>query len=333
MLRGRCKAFVGAALAGAVGWLLLAMAAGAPADTVIGFARWREPHEQVWIGLSGIYEVPAGTRPTRSGFVRPRRPAELRALALTYAPFRLRTAEWDLVFFGRGKAPAGLVEQRLALEWTRRVMIETAGGGRGDSYGLVFSWHRGVANGGVCDEVAVFLDGEVRAGPCPGGPPGRPLERRLDPARLARVYAWYDGLQPFQADGLAGVRADAPLERVIFAGRGRKPATREEMAAIGDTAAQLLREMTAPPPRPADAQKPAAAEPTRGKSAGSTPAASQPGSPGPNGEKPAKKAAKKTPDHLPERAPDEAPPPPPSRPFSSRLLPLLSSTPMDFGPR
>ena len=224
--------------------------AGIPAGAVIGFARWREPHEQVWIGLSGVDEVPAGIRARHSAFSRPERAAELRALASTYAPFRLRTAEWDLAFYGRGQAPAGLVEQRMALEWTRRVMVEAAGGGQGESYGLVFSWHRGVAAGGLCDEVAVFLDGEVRAGPCAAGLPGRQAEGRLDPARLARLYAWYDGLQAFQADGLQGVRADAPLERVIFAGRGTSPPRPAEVAAIGELSAQLLRDLTAPPPPP-----------------------------------------------------------------------------------
>jgi hypothetical protein len=220
--------------------------AGAPAGALIGFARWREPHEQVWIGLGGVDEVPAGIRALHSAFSRPRRAAELRALASTYAPFRLRTAEWDLAFYGRGRAPAGLVEQRMALEWTRRVMAEAAGGGQGESYGLVFSWHRGVAAGGLCDEVAVFLDGEVRAGPCAAGLPGGQAEGRLDPARLARLYAWYDALQAFQADGLQGVRADAPLERVIFAGHGASPPRPAEVTAIGELSAQLLRDLTAP---------------------------------------------------------------------------------------
>jgi hypothetical protein len=267
---------------------------GGGADSLIGFARWREPQEQVWIGLSGVREVPAGTRPTQRAFSRPQRAAELRSLALTYAPFRLRTGEGELVVFGRGKAAAGLAEQRMVLEWARRVMIEAVDGARAEAFGLVFSWHRGAAAAGLCDEVSVFLDGEVHAGSCLAGLPAREVGGRLDVGRLARLYAWYDRLQPFQADGLQGVRADAALERMIFAGRGKSPANAGEIAAIGELGAQLDRELTAPPP-----PRPASGRPTSGTAAEKSPA-KKPATEEPAAKKPA------------ENPTSEAPPPAPT---------------------
>ncbi|MBV8203081.1 MAG: hypothetical protein JOZ15_20900, partial [Acidobacteria bacterium] len=164
------------------------------------------------------------------------------------------TSYGSIVFNGRGAAQASPAERRMIAEWTRAATIEAAGEGGGQSpYGLAFTWHRGAVAGGVCDDLAVYLSGEVSAGSCGAG---AELGGRLAGERLQRLYGWVDGLAAFQDAGEQGVRADALLERLVFAGRGRRPASREDVAAIEAFAGALHRELTAPGAAAAEAAVP-----------------------------------------------------------------------------
>ncbi|HYL04943.1 MAG TPA: hypothetical protein VE075_02825 [Thermoanaerobaculia bacterium] len=211
------------------------------------------PRERVAIGLGGLWVGPDNPRDgprVHYLFAGRRRGDDLAQFARTLAPFRLlaggegREQDGELIFHGRGAAEASPAERRMIAEWTRAVAVEAAGESGGQSpYGLAFTWHRGAVAGGVCDDLSVYLSGEVSAGSCGAG---AEIGGRLSGERLQRLYGWVDGLAAFQDAGEQGVRADALLERLMFAGRGRRAAARDDVAAIEAFAGVLHHEITAP---------------------------------------------------------------------------------------
>jgi hypothetical protein len=227
----------------------------APAATVIAgpspgspgllleWRRQREPRERGSIGPDGLWIGPPEGPRAHYLFARRRYADDLDLFARTFAPFRLADAATgvEMTFQGHGAAAASAAEQRMMLAWSRRAAVEAAGDGGNSPVGLVLSWHRGAANGGICDDLAVYLSGEARAGSCGAGPEAR---GRLDAEQLARLYAWVDALQPFQS-AEEGMLADALVEGVIFTGGGRRPPTQAEVAAIAAFAAALNHEVHA----------------------------------------------------------------------------------------
>jgi hypothetical protein len=260
------------------------------------------PWERVTIDLGGLW---VGPEDPREGprvhylFARRRRTEDLAQFVHDYAPFR--TVERgvsaaggsggaaggagpgpasELVFHGRGAVQASAAERRMIGEWTRAVAVEAVGdAGSPSPYGLAFAWHRGAASGGVCDDLVVYVTGEVRAGSCGAG---AEVSGRLAGERLQRLYGWIDGLAAFQDAGEQELRAGALLDRLIFAGRGRQRASAGEIAAIETFAGSLHRELTAAAPAPT-VETPAATQ----IAAAALPKAAPP----PQGEAPAEAAA------------------------------------------
>jgi hypothetical protein len=203
--------------------------------------RWQAPAERVVIEPGGVALGAAGEPLTHYLFFSPDRSQDLQAFVRVYAPFQVSTTRGDLAFGGRGKATAGPAEQRMIVEWARLVAAEVAAGRGGASYGLIFAWHRGGAVGS-CDDLSVFLTGEVRASSCGWGDEVR---GRLAAEPLARLYTWFDGLAPFQEGGEEGSGQIREPSRLVFAGQGTKPATPEEIAAMRAFAPELHRELAA----------------------------------------------------------------------------------------
>ena len=77
----------------------------------------------------------------------------------------------------------------MVAEWARLAANEAAGGGWAGPTASSSAWHRGGAAGGECDDVAVYLIGEARAGSCAWG---EELRGRLTDESLARLYGWFD---------------------------------------------------------------------------------------------------------------------------------------------
>lgn len=218
---------------------------------LIELRRWREPRQRVVIDRAGASIGAVGAPLVRKLFVEPERLQDLLYFVRTYAPFRQRSAAGELAFGGQGPVKAGPVEQRMIFEWARKVVAEMEGAPGDASYGLVLAWHRGEA-AGSCDDVAIYLDGEVRASSC-----ARPEESRgrLRPESMARLDHWYDQLKPFQQTaGVAAGRGRVPV-RLTFAGRGSREPSREDVAALQALAAALHQELArrrgeAAPPQP-----------------------------------------------------------------------------------
>jgi hypothetical protein len=203
--------------------------------------------ERVAIGLGGLWLGPVDGPRTHYLFVRRRRTEELAQFVHAYAPFRVATGGGagggELAFHGRGTLVAGAAERRMITEWTRAVVVELGAGSGASPFGLVLAWHRVASTGARCDDLAVYLSGDVRAGTCGGG---AEVHGRLGGERLGRFYAWVDGLQPFQDSGEQEVSADALLARLVFAGRGSRPATRADIDALASFAETLHHELASP---------------------------------------------------------------------------------------
>jgi len=239
---------------------------------LIELRRWQEPQQRVVIDRAGAVIGPLGEPMVRKLFVEPERLNDLLFFLRTYAPFRLRSGTGELAFGGQGSVRPGTVEQRMIFEWARKVTAEMNGSPDQDAYGLLVAWHRG-GEAGVCDDVAVYLDGEVRAGSCAWPDESR---GRLRPELLARLDRWYDELKPFQqASGVEGGQGQVPV-RLTFAGRGSRDPSPQDFISLHTLAAALHRELAlrrggAAPPQPA--APPEAGEPPNQEA----PAAETPG--------------------------------------------------------
>ncbi|HEY0510567.1 MAG TPA: hypothetical protein VGH73_01600 [Thermoanaerobaculia bacterium] len=236
-------------------------AAFRPPEVAIELQRGTEPRELVRIGTRGVVIGPADGRLEWKFFADPRRADEAWYFLRAYAPFVAKTDAGELSFQGRGKARAGATEQRMILEWTRQVASEAAGGRGGAAYGLVLAWHQG-GSSGICSDVVLYRTGEAVATAC--GWEGE-VRNRLDPGPLGRVYGWFDRLQPFQAGSETQEGPNPHVgsldTRLIFAGRGSRPAKAAEQEEIQSFALSLFSELAArkggaPPPIPAAPGKP-----------------------------------------------------------------------------
>lgn len=231
--------------------------------TVVDWQRSLNPPVRVVLGIGGLADGPRDGPLVSYLYPEPALAEAAHYLSRTYAAFDMRMANGEMTFYGKGRVRPGPVEQRMVVEWARRAAASLAGG-KADSYGLALSWHRG-ASVGNCESVSVFLTGEVRAEACAWN--GEPVTGRLQPAALSRVYDWFDTLGAFQ-DSELGQAGEVEPARLVFAGRGARPPTRAEAAAVETFAAALLRELTArrrggapspsPTPTPASTPVPAA---------------------------------------------------------------------------
>jgi len=246
---------------------------------IVELQRGSDPRELVRIGTRSVLIGPAPGPLAREFFADPRRADVAWFFLRTYSPFEKKVLEGELSFHGQGKVKAGPTEQRMIFEWTRQTAAAAAGGRGGTAYGLALAWHQG-GSSLDCQDLAVYLTGEAVATSCAWD---GEIHGRLEPTALARLYAWFDHLRPFQAGGgqtEESLRPGALETRLVFAGnglriaKGSRPATSGEQAEIQSFAAALYTELAArrggvapPPPAPpaapgAPLQKPPPIEPS-----------------------------------------------------------------------
>lgn len=223
-----------------------APAQGPGKGALVELRRWRDPGELVLVGQGGVLSGPADGPFVRTVFSGRERAEDLRSFVRSYAPFRMPVPGGEVVFRGRGREKPGPVERRMIAEWARVVATEAAGGRSGSPYGLVLSWHRS-GGAGICDDVTVYLTGEVKAASCSWE---REARGRLAPATLARVYEWFDELAPFQTGGGQEDRAGGTQSGLIFAGKGKREATPAEIARMQALPPALFRELSGRAPVP-----------------------------------------------------------------------------------
>lgn len=207
----------------------------------IELRRGKSPRELARIGIQGVdLGMEGGTR-VRKLFTEPRRAEDAWRFLNTYAPFELKSPQGDLAFHGRGEVKAEPVERRMILEWARQVVVESGGGRGGAAYGIALAWHQGGPSG-ICEDVTVYLTGEVVARACGWD---SAVRGQLAPAELAQVYGWFDHWKPFQAVGGDQDLAGSLQIRLVFAGRGAAAAGPGAQAEIQALGAQLFSELAA----------------------------------------------------------------------------------------
>jgi hypothetical protein len=168
------------------------------------------------------------------------RAEELAEFVTKYASFQAETPAGRVALTGQGSAAASPAEQRMIAEWARLVAQEAAFGRGGASWGFVLSWHREGGIAGFCDDLSVYVTGEVYAASCRGEQPQNLGKGRLSGEQLAQLYAWVDRLGTFEIEQRDPAQADAMTIRVLFTGAGSRQADAADKQAIQDWAAQLF---------------------------------------------------------------------------------------------
>jgi len=200
--------------------------------------------ETAQIGAKAIAFGPCDGAIMAGSFAIDKRAADYAYFVSTYAPFEAKTRAGEVSFKGQGKTVASDVEQRAIAEWARLVYLEAMGGRAGASWGLAFAWHREGGFAGFCDDLAVYVTGDVYASSCKGSQPKDLGVRRLNVQQLTQMYAWVDNLKGFESDYSDKATADAMRTYLMFAGTGARDARDDEKQAIQDIAAQLYTEMS-----------------------------------------------------------------------------------------
>jgi len=110
---------------------------------------------------------------------------------------------------------------------------------------MALAWHREGGSAGFCDDLAVYVTGDVFASSCRGEQPQNLGRGRLTAVQLEQLYAWMDGLKNFELEEIHPATADAAKMRVVFSGTGSTDATDADKHAIEDFAAYLFKEFSA----------------------------------------------------------------------------------------
>ncbi len=171
------------------------------------------------------------------------RGSELATLMGTYQAFEADTPAGKVVFHGQGSQTASADEQRSIAEWARLVSREAESGRDSAAAGVVIGWHREGGIAGFCDDLAVYLTGFTAASSCKGGTAAPRGSYRLTADQLKQLYAWMDGLKPFEFNRSDPATADAMKIRVAFSGLGKNGATAADQDAIQTFAAGVCGEV------------------------------------------------------------------------------------------
>jgi hypothetical protein len=196
------------------------------------------------IGTQGVAWGVDGSTLMQGDLGNPERQAELAEFVATYAPFEADTPAGHVAFQGTGAEEAPPAVQRMLAEWASLAYQEATAGRSGAAWGLAFAWHREGGIAGFCDDLAVYVTGQVYASSCAGNKPETLADTFLGAEQMAQVYRWVDTLQSFEVDATDAAAADAMTVRIVFSGAGEQAASDAEQQAIMDFAAQLYAQLT-----------------------------------------------------------------------------------------
>jgi hypothetical protein len=213
-------------------------------DVAIVWTQTAEACATAQIGSQAIAFGPCSGPLMAGQFIGEERAADFAYFVETYAPFEAETPAGEVSFAGKGAVEATLAEQRMIAEWARLVALEAAGGHGGASWGLAFTWHREGGIAGFCDDVTVYVSGEVYLASCQHAEPENLGRGRLNADQLEQVYAWLDGLKNFEYEQRDKAVADAMTLRLVFSGAGTREATEADRQAIIQFAQALVGTMS-----------------------------------------------------------------------------------------
>lgn len=184
-------------------------------------------------GLCGGALIQAGADPVH---------AQNRAeFVAAYAPFTAETVAGRLVFWGEGEQEATHVEQRMIAEWARLAYRTAAGSGEGD-LGVALIWQQRGGSDGHCEDLVVYVTGNVYASTCVGMAPEILAATRLGINRLTALYQWIDTVQGFEFEQTE--RSNGVQVHLHFAGAGEALPMEAETEEILAFAADLYAALT-----------------------------------------------------------------------------------------
>ena len=184
---------------------------------------WQSPDppcQMVSITLSGLFFGSCQDVLKIGEFVNTNRVNQLSAFVDEFASFGAKTPAGNITFNGLGQATATPAEQRAIAEWASLVFMEAQAGRGGAAWGLAFSWHRQGGIAGFCDDLGVYLDGEVVATSCKGQQLKNGGDFLLTSDQLDQLYGWVDQFQSFEVNQADQAVADSMAVTMSFNGTG-----------------------------------------------------------------------------------------------------------------
>ena len=167
-----------------------------------------------------------------SGKLAPEREAQLGDFVATYAPFEAETAAGSVTLNGLGSTEATPAEQRMIAEWAHIVTQEAAAGEADATWGLALTWHREGGIAGFCDDLSVYVTGQLDTTSCHGESDEAVGTRQMSAEELTQLYAWVDEYASFEFVQDDGNVADAMKVTLTFMGEGSTEADEATQQAI-----------------------------------------------------------------------------------------------------
>jgi hypothetical protein len=156
-----------------------------------------------------------------------------------FAPFYADTSAGIVNFVGVGAQISKSPDQRMIGEWARLVVSQAAGGSTNSTYGVVIDWHQEGGSAGVCEDLTVYINGQVQASSCQGSKPQDLGHKFLNTDQLDEFYNWVDTLKPFETSQDHQAQATPLVSMLIFEGTGTEQATQSDMQKIDSFSAQI----------------------------------------------------------------------------------------------
>jgi hypothetical protein len=201
-------------------------------DVLITWQQTLDTCQSAQIGTGGIAYGPCMGVQMGAQFVEAARSSELEDLVATYAPFEAETPAGSVTFNGQGSTAATPAEQRMIAEWARLAVQEVSAGRSSAALGLAFAWHREGGIAGFCDDLAVYVTGQLSATSCKNQDAANLGQRRISADELAQLYQWIDEYAPFEYNHDDGAVADSMQVTLIFSGTGSTEADEATKQAI-----------------------------------------------------------------------------------------------------
>jgi hypothetical protein len=196
--------------------------------------------QAVLIGDGGVAFGECNAPMITSKLVSQDRMADLEYLKEAFFPFQADTPAGKIVFTGVGSLKPTSAEKRMVAEWANLVYHEALSGHSNASFGLALAWHREGGFVGFCDDISVYLTGEINVTSCKSGITAGLGRSRLDAEQLAQVYSWVDEFSEFELSLSDGEDVEDGLTTYLaFYGAGDKQPTEEEQQNIQKFVADL----------------------------------------------------------------------------------------------
>ena len=183
-------------------------------------------------GAAGRCDAPMVAAPLRADWVT----RNLPYFVATYAPFEAETMAGRVVFTGTGSLGAMPSEQQSIAEFARIAAGIVESGHAGASYGIAFTLHREGGLLGSCENVEVYVSGEVFISSCKGETPEQMAYGRLTALELERLYNLLDTYTFTEWADASALAYDGLAEALVFFGRGDVSASDVEVQSLLDLA-------------------------------------------------------------------------------------------------